>query len=283
MKKHLLLLVFLVAGFSLSAQTVITGWSFPVNSGTDSLNANIGLPGNLGYDIRFEGTDTAYDVIYFAEGATDYAAAAKGWDNGADAKYWSIKFKAADYSNFKVCSKQYSTDSVSPRDFKLQWKISGGDFADVPSGAITVSNDWTTGVLDSLPVPVTGQGTSSIYLRWIMSSNTSINGGVVTADGETRIDDITVTATSSLGNKEIVFSNRLSLSPNPNHGVFNVTSTVPMKEVRIFDLTGKTITTAVNPGSSLAVDRPGLPAGAYFISVQFNDQAAWYTSKFIVD
>ncbi len=284
MKKHLLFAILIISGLSLGAQTVISGWSFPVNNGLDSLNANTGLTGNLSYDLRYEGTDTTYSVIYLTDGATDYAAAAKKWDNGSDAKFWSVKFKAADYNDFKVSSKQFSSDAENgPRDFKLQWKISGGTFTDVPSGSINVSNNWTSGVLDNLPVPVTGQGTSSVYIRWIMSSNTSVNGGTVAATGESKIDDILVTAVSTLGTNDIVYSNRLSITPNPNQGRFKVLSTVPLQEARILDMNGKTISAAINPGSVLSIDLPGLSKGTYVLTVKFTDQESWYSRQILVN
>jgi hypothetical protein len=283
MKKQLLIVILMCTVLSLGAQTVITGWSFPVNSGPDSLNANTGLPGNLGYDIRFEGTDTVYETIFFATGATDYAAAATGWDNGMDARFWSVKFKAENYGSFKISSKQSSSGEFDgPRDFKLQWKISGGSYADVPSGSVTVADDWTTGVVSTLDLPVTGQGSSSVYVRWIMTSNTSVMGGAVNPLGETRIDDILITGVSSLGNNEILFSNRLTVSPNPSQGIFSVRSTVPLKEIRIVGMDGKTVMNNACQGSVMEVSLPGLAAGTYALSVKFDDQDAWYTRQIIV-
>ena len=85
MKKHyifaVLFAIFTMAGFS---QVTITGWTFPVNSGPDSLNANLGLPGNLGYDLRFESEDSTYNTVSFVNGASTFAAATFNWDNGAD-------------------------------------------------------------------------------------------------------------------------------------------------------------------------------------------------------
>ncbi len=284
MKKILPLLFLLISGLAINAQIVITGWTFPVDHGPDSLNANLGLPGNLGYDIRFEGNDTTYDVIYFDAGPTSYAAAAKGWDNGADEKFWSIKFKAADYKNFRVSSRQYSSlVNAGPRDFKLQWKLSGGEYTDVPNGTVIVANDWTSGVVDALPVPITDQGSSSIYIRWIMTSNTNISGGILGPDGENRIDDILVTGESALGAQDILFSNRIVISPNPNQGRFTVTSTVDMKTIRLTDMHGRRILVAGNPGKIWQGDEKNLSPGTYFISVLFTDNDSWYTQKVVVE
>lgn len=284
MKKHLLLLIFCMAGITLSAQVVITGWTFPTDHGPDSLNANLGLAGNLGYDLRFEGPDTTYDVIYFSAGITDYAAAAKGWAAGANEKYWSIKFKAADYKNFKVSSRQYSSDvNAGPRDFKLQWRLSSGVFADVPNGTIIVANDWTSGVITDLPVPITDQGSSSIYICWLVTSDIDINGGTLSPEGENRIDDILVTAENALGEREILYSDRITISPNPNKGQFTVSSLTSLDEIRLTDLNGRVLLTLNNPGFQAAIAPENIRPGTYLLSVRFSDNASWYTQKVVVE
>ncbi len=144
MKKQLLLFTFLLVMLTAVVQGTITGWTFPVNSGADSLNANLGTATNQGYDLRFQlvitpESDSTINTIYFADGAENFAAATAGWQDGAAVRFWSVKFKAANYSNFKVSSKQKSVDG--PRDFKLQWRLSSTTFEDVPEGTVTLAND----------------------------------------------------------------------------------------------------------------------------------------------
>ena len=266
-----------------NAQDTITGWTFPVNVGTDSLNANLGLPSNAGYDLRFEGTDTTYSRIYFTPNAPDYAATASGWDNGANTKFWSIKFKANGYTNIKVSSKQKSDNvNLGPQDFKLQWRITGGTYADIPGGTVTVADNWTSGVVNNLAVPVTNQGTSSVYICWIMTSNFDINGGTVTPAGVTMIDDIIVTGTAPVGMDEILYTNRINLFPNPSNGSFQVSSTAGMESISVINAQGAVVSFVTHPQQITSMNLD-LPEGAYFLKVKFDDVTAPYLKKFVIE
>ena len=281
-------MMLIIAG-ALSAQETLTGWTFPVNSGADSLNANLGTTQNKTYDLRFQWVltptvDSTLNTVTFVDGATTFAAATTGWDNGANVKFWSIKFKASDYSQFKVSSKQKSdAANPGPRDFKLQWRLSSGAYADVAGGAITLGADWTTGVVANLPVPITGQGTSSIYIRWIMSSNTDINGGTVAATGQSMIDDILVTGVSTLGQNEILYTSRLKVFPSPNNGTFTVSSTEPIDFMSVVDVNGRTISTLENPLQKQSVTISDAKPGIYFLKVRFSDSDQDFSTRFIVE
>ncbi len=286
MKKHLLFACLLILAGSLFAQDTVTGWTFPVNTGSDSLNANLGTSQNMGYDLRFQWvlsatSDSTVNTITFASGATSYAASTPGWDNGTDSKFWSIKFKAADFSGFKVYSKQNS-DAQGPRDFKLQWRLSSGTYADVPNGTVTLANDWTTGVLTALPVPITGQGTSSIYIRWIVASNTSAGGGTITPAGISMIDDILVTATGPTGQNEILYTNRFRVCPSPNNGTFGFTSTVPVGSLIINDMTGKTLMDIPDASGLKQITLPGAKPGMYLVKVRFAGTDDELSTRFVV-
>ncbi|MBN1198175.1 MAG: T9SS type A sorting domain-containing protein [Bacteroidales bacterium] len=282
MKKHLLFFTAILIAGSVFAQDTITGWTFPVTLVPDSLNANLGLAGNLGYDIRFEGTDTTYNTIFFVDGTSDYAAATAGWDNGAAEKFWSIKFKAENYSTIKVSSAQ-SSDGANPgpKDFQLQWRLSGGIWEDIDEGAVTVADDWTTGVVTELPVPITGQGTSSIYIRWLITSTTNSAGGMLEPTGISIIDDILVTGINTLGVNEILFTNKVTVFPNPNYGIFQINTQIPPERISIYDMNGVKVydnfsarrTTSVNLDLSL---------GLYLVKVLFKDSDSIYTTRMIV-
>jgi len=285
MKKQLLLFAMLIAMFTAVAQDTITGFTFPVNSGPDSLNANLGSPTNMGYDLRFQlaiapDEDSTINTVYFADGAETYAAATAGWQDGADAKFWSIKFKAANYTNFKVSSKQKSIDG--PRDFKLQWRLSSTTFEDITGGTVTLADDWTTGVVNQLAVPIAGQGTGSVYIRWLMGSNIDVNGSTVSPGGTSMIDDILVTATSSLGVDEVVYTNRIRIYPVPSNGIFTVKSLQPMEYLAIVDASGRCIHTALQPGSESQVNISGAPAGNYILQVRFTDSDKSHSKPFTI-
>jgi hypothetical protein len=289
MKKSLLFIMMLFLTSAIFAQETLTGWTFPVNSGADSLNADLGTTQNKTYDLRFQWvltptTDSTLNTVTFVDGATTYAAATTGWDNGADIKFWSIKFKANNYSNFKLSSKQKSdATNAGPRDFKLQWRLSSGTYADVAGGAITLGSDWTTGVVTDLPVPITGQGTSSIYIRWIMASNTDINGGTVAPAGQSMIDDILITGVNSLGQNEILYTNRLKLFPSPNNGTFTLSSTEPLNLLTVSDISGKTLLTNTQPAQQQSVTLPNAKPGLYLLKVRFSNSDQEVTTRFVVE
>jgi hypothetical protein len=289
MKKRLLFVMMTLITSALFAQETLTGWFFPTNSGPDSLNADLGTTGNKTYDIRFQWvltptSDSTVNTVTFADGATTYAAATAGWDNGTDVKFWSIKFKANNYTNFKLSSKQKSdAANPGPRDFKIQWRLSSGTYADVAGGAVTLGADWTTGVVANLPVPITGQGTSSIYIRWIMATNTDINGGTVAATGQSMIDDILLTGTSTLGENEILFTNWLKVFPSPNNGTFTLSSTEPLDAVSVTDVTGKCLRAISSPSQKQTITIPGAKPGLYLLKVRFTGSDQDVTTRVVVE
>ncbi len=289
MKKKLLFALLAIISGSLFAQETLTGWNFPANSGSDSLNANLGTTQNKTYDIRFQWvltptTDSTLNTVTFVNGATTYAAATTGWADGSGIKFWSIKFKANNYSNFKLSSKQKSdATNAGPRDFKLQWRLSSGTYVDVAGGTVTLGADWTTGVVTNLPIPITGQGTSSIYIRWIMASNTNINGSTVTAAGQSMIDDILVTGVSSLGQEEIIYTNRLKVYPSPNKGAFTISSTEPIDFMIVTDINGNTICKTANPLQQQSIAIPDAKPGVYLLKVRFKGSDQEVSTRFVVE
>jgi hypothetical protein len=289
MKKQLLFFSMILLSCALMAQDTLTGWTFPVNTGTDSLNANLGTSQNQGYDLRFQWVtpnDTTVNTVFFTDGSTSFAAATTGWENGANEKYWSIKFKASGYSDFKLSSKQksiYPGYDAGPGEFKIQWRLSGGDFADVPNGTVQVINDWTTGVVSDLPVPIADQGTSSIYIRWISTTNNDFGGTPLTPNGISMIDDILVTGTSSSGTRDILYTNRVQVYPSPSKGNFTVESKVSIASIEIYDMNGKLIYQNGNSGMKINVNSGISVKGTYLLKIGFNDTDEKYSQKILID
>ncbi|NCA85785.1 MAG: T9SS type A sorting domain-containing protein [Clostridia bacterium] len=197
MKKQIFTIALAFVALFAFGQETITGWDFPVNSGPDSLNANMGTEQNQGYDIRMENDATGNDgLISLTEGFETYAATTNGWDNGIGEKYWSVKFKAPGYKNFKVSSMQYSDVTLpGPRDWKLQYRLSGQDnWTDIPAGEVTAADNWISATVTNLPLPAeTNNPSSSVYVRWVVTTNTDINGNELLYSGISKIDNILVT------------------------------------------------------------------------------------------
>nr|MBP7463736.1 hypothetical protein [Bacteroidales bacterium] len=155
MKKHVSLLaifVMLLGTVVFAQQQVIIGFSFADNTDAE-FTADQGLSGNLGYNVRAENAAGDTRTLTYEAGAADYAASATGWDAGENDKFWSIKFKADGFQNFKVSSKQYA-DATGPKEFKIQYKIgNSGTWTDIDNNTVTLATDWTTGVVTELPLP----------------------------------------------------------------------------------------------------------------------------------
>ena len=173
--------------------TTIVGWNFPNNP--DDATADIGISENSSKNL----TTNAVSSITFTPmtnpvSTTSVASAftPNTWADGMGSKYWEIEFSTSGYTIIRFSSLQRSSNS-GPRDFKVQYKIgSNGTYSDVPGGTITVANDWSTGQLSNISLPGTCDNQSSVYLRWIMSSNTGVNGSVVANTGTSSIDNIII-------------------------------------------------------------------------------------------
>ena len=127
-----------------------------------------------------------------AEIAT-YAAHAIGWNDGVGTKYWQIEFDTRGYENIKLFSKQRSS-ATGPKDFKLQLRIgSDASWVDISGGEITVGNEYVSGVVEDLQLPEGVDDTSSVFVRWMVTSTISVGGGEVGSVGTSYIDDIVVT------------------------------------------------------------------------------------------
>jgi len=282
MKKILLLFVGMLLTSISFSQDTITGYLFPVNSGPDSLNANLGLQLNMVYAIQYAGADTVYNTIYHTTGIIDHAATASGWDNGAAEKHWVIEFKAENFKNMKVSSRQKSGEThPGPKDFKLQYSVGAGNWEDIPGGTVTVANDWNTGQISDLPVPVSNQGNSTVYIRWIMTSDTSSTGSTIQPEGISKIDEIVVTGTSTLGVNEILYATSLNISPNPNSGSCEITSPEPLDKLMIFDMNGRNVYQNDSPGLTTRLNLT-LPPGIYIVTAQHELHGRIFSKRLVI-
>jgi len=261
------------------AQVEIAKWSFATGQLTDTVQNSTNVL-NTGRTIRTEGSSAI--TLTNGQVTGDYAATATNWDNGIDSKNWNIKFKTTGYTNVKISSKQRSGGTNGgPRDFKLQYKIgSSGAWIDIPGGVVTLANNWTSGVITNLSLPNDCQNQSnSIYVRWIMTSNTDINGGNVTATGISKIDDIIVTGSVLTGlelNKPIA---TIRTYPNPSTSSFTIELGDNTSQVDIFNSNGKLVYSRISANKTFLIEKT-LPSGMYLIKTIGKDRT-YYTKHLI--
>ncbi len=192
-------ILFLFLSFSTYGQTTIAEWNFDDSDGI----IDAGITANNGKTLTTQGGTSS---ITYTSGYSLNAAKASGWDGGNGTKYWQIEISTTGYQDLTVSSRQYSSLG-GPRDFELQYRIgSGGVWTSLPNGngTVTVAQDWTTGILNAVDLPSEASNQSSVYLRWIMTSDHTLDGmQFVTPGGGSRIDDIIISGNSVTGNPTI--------------------------------------------------------------------------------
>jgi hypothetical protein len=169
--------------YTLASTSNIVGWTFPVSGAT--LTADVTNANNSGRAISISSGS-----IVSSSGAsgTDFSASTNTWT--AANKFWEISVNTSGYKNIKVSSQQIASNT-GPRDFKIQYKVgAGGTYTDVTGGTVLVANNWTSGAVNNLALPEACDNQALVYVRWIPTSTTAVNGSPIAAGGTSRIDNI---------------------------------------------------------------------------------------------
>ena len=171
-------------------QVVMVEWNFPFDP--DDAVADAGTPANALKTIYTTGGTGS--LVFSNNGVTTKSAWATGWDNGSNTKAWEIEFSTLGYYDIDINSRQQSS-GTGPRNFKIQYKIgTAGTYVDLYSPInITTTGGWY-GPATPVALPAGCDNQSSVYIRWIMTSNTSVGGSTVASGGSNRIDDIVIRA-----------------------------------------------------------------------------------------
>ncbi len=114
----------------------------------------------------------------------------------------------------KISSKQRSGgNNPGPRDWKIQSSFNEIDWYDIDGGTVLCGNDWSSGNVDTLSFPAmfNDPGSSMIYVRWIMTSDTSLSGETVAETGVSKIDDIVISGVSSAGINHNLYSTHINI------------------------------------------------------------------------
>ena len=141
--------------------------------------------------------------------------------NAAPLKYWQTgEFSTAGLHTIVVSARIYSTATTGPRDFALEYRIgAGGTWQNATSFQVTSVN---TNYQYTLPEACINQ--SSLYVRWIQSSYTSVSGATVQAAAKSYIKTVQIT------------------------GLAPIIPTVSANNISIVSVTPTTITIDCSPG-----------------------------------
>jgi hypothetical protein len=288
--KHLftwivLMVMFLFAS-TLLAQDTIVAWKFPSTSADSLVDVSISINTSRYISAQY-GTwgSPSYLAIVIdyttngSEGSPDKCAMATGWDNGADSSFWMVKLKTTGYGSLKISSKQSSGNSnPGPRDFKIQYKLSGSTiWNDITGGTVVCGNDWTSGAVDSIDLPAECNDQSSqMSIRWLMTSNTDIFGGTVDSTGISKIDDIVVTGVLLASVDINSYDDFIHIYPNPSAGSFNIENNGEVKYIRVFNTIAMCVFERETSYEKL-ISLSGFDTGIYFVQcTTINDKVHNY-------
>ncbi len=147
----------------------------------------------VGYDLTNSAASTIGQTGTFSVSAgltapsfSGDGAASSGWD--AAYQYWTISsFNTTGLHTITVGA-MMNSDDAGPRDFQLQYKLSGGSWTNVGT-AITLSGTQTT---FNRTLPDECANVSGLEVRWLNTSTTSLDGGTVTSDASSYIESISI-------------------------------------------------------------------------------------------
>ena len=161
-KTLLLAVLFLITTMAVRGATIV-GFNLTANN-----NATSYIAGNSGCRLNTNAAFGGYG------GNGEYAT---GWNGGSGTKYWTTtSFTTIGYVGLTVSAQMMSV-ATGPRDFKLQYSLNGTSWADVGYNfSITAS----LGTSYSTSLPIACENQSTVYVRWLMASSSSVAGGTVT-------------------------------------------------------------------------------------------------------
>ena len=278
-KKNLRTVFTMIALIGLSqlntnAQDTIVQWTFPTADGT----ADGGIPVNLDRVIETAGGTSE---IEFKNGATTKAARATNWENGANEKKWKVEFGTTNYTNLKLSSKVSSGGSNSgPRDFNVQYKVGNGSWTDIENSSFQTANDWTTGVLNELPLPTECELNSLVKIRWIMTSDTAIDGSIVNETGISKIDDIFITGELFDGEEEIDFDSQISIFPNPASDFIQIQNETNI-QIELYNLSGNQLLN-IQTKNNETIDVSEYVSGTYLLRITNLETRLVTTKKIMI-
>lgn len=266
MKKIFTLLFFVIMiQITMNAQNdTLAMWSFPNNDLADTL-PDVHNEANINSFIFTEGAS----AIAMKNGLTTKAAQATEWQEGAEAKSWQIKISTLAYKTLDLSVKITAGETnPGPRDFKTQYRIgTAGEWTDIEGGELTVYNDWTSGVLDQLPLPEACQNIEELYLRFVMRSNTAQDGSEVLETGTSKVDDLLVSGILYSG-LDPISNKENKVYPNPSHGQFYIESQEQIKSIRVYSMTGQLVYTKECFSTKEQINLE-LPQGSYFVKAEY--------------
>jgi hypothetical protein len=256
----------IVYGSVVTPIDTIVYWTFPSSTGNQI--AEGGITANLAKTIRRE---SAYTGSYtFSSGVTTFAIASTAWGSGNGTKYWMIDFSTALYDSIKFSSAMRAS-STGPRDFVTEYSTDGSTWHTLTGTNRHLTNSFSAGSLSKIKLPPACYNQPDVYLRWIMTSDTSAADSVIGSAGNTRIDNIFVTGRyNPILSIQQLDAQQIDMYPNPSNGLFTVN--IPANsgtDIKIYSVIGDLVYSARTNEASSVIDLSSAGKGIYI--VRFTD------------
>ena len=250
-----------------NSQSILAAWTFPTGTTTDSI-ADIAISANNSKAIRSIGTSV---IDFTKNGLTTKSAQTTGWDAGTGTKYWLIELTTLGYNNLHLSSRQQSGGAnPGPRDFKVQYSSDLGlTWIDVPGTNLITANNYTSAFIDSVALPITCNNKTSLSLRWLMNSDTSSTGTIVTSTGISKIDDIYVYGSANSSQVNEISAKEISIFPNPTSNIIYIQADVNYNEVKVVNSLGSL---CISLAYETSINVSELQTGVYSILLYHNKQ-----------
>ncbi|CAN5357114.1 hypothetical protein BH09BAC1_BH09BAC1_02160 [soil metagenome] len=244
-----------VVGFVAQAQTTIAAWNG--NSGYSApFSPTSSHSSNSGARLNSNTSGVINTSVGDAQGQFYLST---GWDGGANSKSWSVSIVTTGFTGIKVSSKQRSTALGftgwnGPGEFKLQYSLDNSTWVDVIT-TINPRDNWSSGNISAVSLPVACEDKAAVYLRWVMRSNvaTQSSPGSFGSSAQSYIDDISIagtyTAPAPTNTAPSISAQSFSIDENKPNG--SVVGTVVATDAQSNPITYSI--TAGNTGGAFAI------------------------------
>ena len=248
----------------------VSGTVLPKSSGKVISLANwtyeASLPSNSGPYAPEVGTQTATAQARSVHIISPTGYSAVG--NGSAKSSWADNWAVGDYYEFRISTLglidihlgfDQTSSSTGPRDFKISYSINGGaSFSDLSTYSVPESaggvigwNNSTVNPTSSLSFDLSSflalNNQSSLILRLVCASSTSLSGGSLGGTGTSRMDNVLVSALSPDTTPPVISlngANPETLAYGHNY-VDPVTADDNSGSVATFAVTGRILNTVV--------------------------------------
>jgi len=285
MKKLLLSLsCIILLSLSLAAQDTLVTFKFRV---ANDSSQTFGNSYNVD-DIVLRDTSYHSKLIYTSgvdgTAPADFRLSSTGWASGMDVKYYFTTFASTAYTNILVSSRHKSSNT-GPKDFKLQYKVgAAGTWTDVTGGAYSCANDaFIVGTLTNVALPADCDNQTDVLLRWVMTSNTSVNLGTVAAAGTSGIDNVFILGTPvGVGISSNDLAENISISPNPSNGNFTINNPAEGKiNIEVLNILGSSVLKTQSSEKNIHINMESAMKGIYFVQL-VNSQGKKIVKKLVI-